>query len=216
MAAQLVLEFPQEEDYSAANFLRMPFNTAAVQAATTLQQGGVVVYGPSGVGKTHLARVWAAANHAAYLSPTAWPQSFAQALQSGVKKWAIDDVQNLTPNQQEDFFHLLNYVKNEGGALLVTLNKPVKEVPLIPEISSRLATYQQAEISQPKGEDLKTLLLKLAADKQWNLPENVISYFLNHSGRSVVELIDNINKIDKKSLSQKRRITVQLIKEILL
>lgn len=210
----MLLDFPHYADYSASNFLEMPCNTQALAAIKKFpeENGAVlVIYGPKGCGKTHLLHIWAQRTGGLVLSSS-------QLIKEGLfneSQVAVDNLEVANHEQQENLFHLFNYLKSSGGALLVASEQPVAQMNLIPEIQSRLLTAPQIEMLEAEESGLQMLLVKWAHERQITLDPTVLNYLLTRCQRNMSHLASMIEMLDKLSLEQKRKITIPLVKEAL-
>lgn len=210
---QLILQFPHQPDYSADNFLPLPFNksaNSAVESFPTKEGDILVVYGPKGSGKTHLLRKWTELRLAKFVNV-----ENIDDVEPREGLYAVDDLQELNIQQQEKLFHIFNYMKGIGGSLVVASQIPVAQLNLIPELRSRLLLGTQAELTAPQESDLKLLLVKWSQDRQLKLEQTVISYILSHCERSPQVLEGIVEALDTLSLAQKRKITIPLVRDIL-
>ena len=84
------------------------------------------------------------------------------------------------------------------------------------DLSSRIKTFYFIEIFKPDDYLIMNLIIKLFNDRQLNLKNHeIINYITKRIDRSFDSVYNLINKIDNYSLSQKREITIPLIKEII-
>lgn len=210
--SQLLLDFPKRTDFSGEAFMPLACNQPALAAMAALGKGEcLVVYGASGVGKSHLLQMWAVQNGATYCEADKVSDDLPLN-----NLWAIDDLQNGDAKAQERLFHLFNYIKNDSGKLVVACDQPVAQMEgLLPDLQSRLLTGAQVEITNPSEADLRVLMLKWATDRQLELGANVAEYLLKYAERSPRALEVLLTKLDDLSLSQKRKITIHLAKQII-
>jgi DnaA family protein len=190
---QLVLNWG---DVSGRTACQSWVETQGVMAAThilkTLPDGGCLcVYGPKGVGKTHLL-----------------------AMADELGHTTQDDVENLSLDQQEELFHTFNRVKAEGGHMVVASRVPVAQIQLLPDVKSRLLTGTQVEMTLPIDDELNILLLRWAEDRQLLLPDAVRLYVLARAERNPHTLAALVQRLDALSLEQKRAVTVPLAREL--
>src|SRR3954469_8701348 len=108
MARQLRLGLRRPTAHTRDNFIRGASNTDAVAALDAWPKwpgGALVLVGPEGVGKTHLARAWAAA-HEALILDRANPDIAAAANNQDGRPVLVEDVDQGI--EAEALFHLIN------------------------------------------------------------------------------------------------------------
>ena len=105
------------------------------------------LWGPEGSGKTHLAIIWARAAEAQLIDPRAFSQATVAELTPG-GKWLIDDADLIQDSVA--LFHLLNFVNQSSGALLLTGRMaPRAWSHELPDLRSRLAGLPGAALFAP-------------------------------------------------------------------
>ena len=69
---------------------------------------------------------------------------------------------------------------------------------------------------EPLSDEEKLKALQLhAKNRGFNLSDDVGQFLLNHASRDMADLFDLLNKLDTISLTEKRRLTIPLVKKIL-
>lgn len=207
----MLLEFPQSADHSADSLLPLKSNSQAGKKLMALNHGDMLLLeGLQGTGKTHLLKFWCQMVGGVYVKADQVAQVAPQAAHV-----AVDDLQLLKASADEALFHLYNRLKAEGGTLVVATDAPVKQLGLLPDLSSRLLAMDYAELNLPTEADLHLLLLKWAQDRQLQLNPQVISYLLKKAERSPVVLEGMIGQLDQLSLQRKKAISVPIVREVL-
>jgi len=210
MTQQMVLGFPVEVNYAVDAFMPLPGNEALRQAVAQLlenKQGQLLVIGPMGTGKTHGLHVVAASFGAAVTPAT--EVSTALLDQPVV---IIDDIEHLTPAQDEVLFHLLQ--RQEGVLILSTgINPQLME--RLPDVASRLRVMPRAVLAAFDDQTLELMALKLAGDAQLVIRPEVLAYLMKHAERSPAALATLIKQLDALSLQEKRAITLPLVRKVL-
>lgn len=184
---QIPLSYPIKHDYAAENFFVSSANKEAYRLVQT--SDWLYIYGEKGCGKTHLARMF-----------------------QGV---VIDDVEQYL-TKEEELFHLLNRMKEEGKKLLCTAQSlPIQLGFKTKDVQSRLMGMVQVKIYPPDEELLKLLLAKQCADRQLSVAPEVINYLASRIERSYSSIAECITKLDAHALSTRREITIPLAREVL-
>ena len=85
----------------------------------------------------------------------------------------------------------------------------------LPDLQSRLAQFLVLKI-QPLTDEAKQAALQLRAKiRGMQLDDEVVAYMLRHGQRDMTYLIECLDKLDKASLNQRRRITIPFAKQVL-
>lgn len=169
----------------------------------------VVLAGPKGSGKTHLARAWAARANAVMLE-IAEISSFPTSSQT----FFIEDIGEAALDETA-LFHLVNSVRQQGGSLLLTSKLPPTAWNIaLPDLKSRLQAATIVEISEPDDELLLAVLGKLFADRQVIVEANVSEYLVTRMERSFSEAVRIVTALDALALEKRARITRSLAASI--
>ncbi|MCB1417761.1 MAG: hypothetical protein KDJ74_01665 [Notoacmeibacter sp.] len=173
----------------------------------------VVLAGPAGSGKTHLAAIWQDLSGALVL-----PHD-GLGLESwdgeGVPAFLVDDADQ--PGLDETgLFHLINMVRQNGGTLLLTARRfPGAWGVALPDLASRLKAATTVEIAEPDDLLLSGVIMKLFADRQISVDAAVITYLARRMERSLAAANAVVDALDRLALSRRCRITRQLAAEVL-
>lgn len=209
---QLLLDFPRQTKFDAADFMPMSCNNDALKALeTTLTRGfgGLYIYGPEGCGKSHLLHLAADRLNAAVLTPATLP-----ADPTTLRAAVVDMADEATPTQQEALFHLYNHLMNSQGLFILAGRLPADQLQGLADLTSRLKTLQHVKMTMPDSQQLELLLVKFAADHRLQIDAAVVRYLLSRAERSPRKLEGLIGKLDEASLTEKRAVTIPLVKEV--
>jgi len=192
--------------------------TAANQAAVRMIEAWpdwpsrvVVLAGPEGSGKSHLAAIWRQRSRARVVPANAIPAAGPQE----ARAWLIEDADR--PGLDEvGLFHLVNSVRAASGSLLLTARRPPTAWNVrLPDLASRLRAAALAEILPPDDALLSAVIVKLFADRQIDVAAQVVEYLVARMPRSLVDAIRLVDRIDRWSLERQCRITRALAAEAL-
>ena len=223
---QLSLAWPHPEAMGAADFMQAPSNARALAAVTagTLPGGALVISGPPGAGKTHLAAIWTEATGAAWVPVDTLPQVLPGLVAQGAPgahptplAIAIDDADRLaaTPEGQEALFHLLNHLRGRGQ-ILMTAASPARDWGLtLPDLHSRLSAAANIPIEHPDEALLSAVLVKLFADRQVHVQPALIAYLVARMERSLSAARAMVARLDALALARGKPVTRALAAEIL-
>jgi len=218
---QLALGLPGMTAMSRADFLEAPSNAlalAAIEDPAGLPQGKLVLTGPPGAGKTHLAMIWATARDAHRLDPRTLAQDVpARIVALAGAAVVIDDAERIagTPSE-EALFHLHNHLQATRGSLLLTARAPVRDWGLkLPDLISRLSASSHVALEAPDDALLAAVLVKLFNDRQIRVAPPLIDFLLARMERSLAQARTVVAALDARALALKRPVSRQLAAEIL-
>ena len=174
----------------------------------------VVLYGPPGCGKTHLAHVFAAKSGASILSGKAGLVLDPPALLADTHALVIDNAD--AGLDMVSFFHLFNLARENGCTLLLTAALPPSGWGIdLPDLRSRLNTAPTAKIDEPDDAVMAAVLIKLFSDRQIKVGADVLQYILSHMERSFEAARSLVERADILSLSERRPVTVPFVRRLL-
>jgi chromosomal replication initiation ATPase DnaA len=216
-STQLPLAFDHPPSYKREDFINGETNFAALAFVDAWPEGwpGKVgaLWGPAGCGKTHLAHIWARAASAETLDSRTFTHETLTRL-SLPGAWAMDDADLV--EDPVALFHLLNFVNQSSGALLLTGREaPQNWSRGLPDLHSRLAGLPGAALAAPDEALLARVMLKLFADRQLKVPEGLIPYLVVRMERSFSVAERLVAVIDDLALEQRRNISVEIGAEAL-
>ncbi|WP_170753144.1 DnaA ATPase domain-containing protein [Ruegeria lacuscaerulensis] len=218
MPRQLSFDLPAKTALGREDFFVSPANALAVAmiSATSWPGNKLVLSGPAGAGKTHLAHVWAAETGGRIIQARDLRYDDVPALAS--TPIAVEDVPMIAgdPDLQKTLFHLHNLTLAEGNALLMTGRMAPKfwELPL-PDLQSRIEGAHHVALDPPDDALLGAVLAKLFLDRQLNPGPEVISYLVKHMDRRFETAANVVAQLDLVALTEKRDITRSLAVRVL-
>ena len=221
MPRQLALDLTGAPAQGRADFIVSDSNRAALAALDGWRRwpkGRLVLTGPAGAGKTHLARLWTGETGAAQRPAVALRGAAPDRLLAGVPGLAVEDAPALLgdPAGERALLHLLNLAVAEGAAILLTGREaPARWPARLPDLASRLASAQLARIALPDDALLAQLLVKLFADRQIRVGPALITYLVARIERSFAAAADAVAALDAAALSRGRPVTRALAREVL-
>lgn len=174
----------------------------------------VLVSGPTGSGKTHLAHVWAARARARLLEGAGLSVATLPDIVPGGAA-VIEDVDS-GPVPETALFHLMNRVKELGASLLMTAREPAEawEVGL-PDLRSRLRLATPVALGAPDDDLLRLVLVKLFADRQLVADKPLIDYLVARMDRSLSFAVTLVRALDDAALAAGRGITRPMAARVL-
>jgi chromosomal replication initiation ATPase DnaA len=202
---QLALALDHAESYAREDFLSGPCNQgplALVDSWPDWPASAIALVGSEGSGKTHLATIWAATAGARVVSAHALGATdLPSALATGAL--VIEDAAGTA--DERALFHLINLAREEGAFLLFTARTAPSIWPVtLPDLVSRLRALPVVTLQAPDDATLRGVIVKLAADRQLTLEENVVHYLSTHIERSFAAAGAAVIALDEEALRQGR------------
>lgn len=213
---QLALALDHAESLAREDFLSGPSNAAAlalVERWPDWPSRTVLLRGPEGSGKSHLAAIWARQSGARTLSP--------RALDGGEVPVALATGALVLENLAEDrfdeaaLFHLLNLAREERAYVLITARSaPTTWRIAVPDLVSRLRALPVVALETPDDALLRAVIVKLFADRQLVVDEALVSFLATRIERSFAAARAAVGRLDREALRLKRPVTRALAGEL--
>jgi len=208
---QLPLEFGHSAGFSRDDLIVSHANAQAVDLVDRWPDWPspvVVLAGPAGSGKSHLAAIWHSLSGAVALSPDR-----IEAPGIANQPYVIDDADQGALDEQ-GLFHLINAVRAGGTHLLLTARRfPMAWGITLPDLASRLKAATIVEIFEPDDLLLAAVITKLFSDRQVEVEPHVVQFLVRRIERSLSTAIGVVERLDRAALEQKSRITRALAAE---
>ena len=236
---------PLNERYTFRTFVIGKSNELAAAAAHAVAEAPaktynpLFIYGATGLGKTHLMQAIAHAVlerypnfQVAYMGAEQFINEviesihsrtmpdFRRQYRSDVDMFLVDDVHFLEGKEmtQEEFFHTFNALHEAGKQIVLTSDRPPKEIPgLEVRLVSRFEWGMVADIGQPDLEHRIAILRKKAEQDHLELtiPDDVLRFIAEHVRSSVRELEGCIIKLLLYASLKHREISIELARDAL-
>ena len=225
--AQLPLELPLRPALGREDFLVAPSNEIAVAWIDRWPDWpgpALALYGPPGCGKTHLCQVWRAASGAVEIDAGRLARAEPPELLGAARACVLDDAEDLLGAtgwggegaNAERLLHLFNSVVERGGQLLLAARAAPARWPCgLADLGSRLAAVPAARLEAPDDALMEVLLVKLFADRQLGVGEELVRYLLVRMERSFAAARALVAALDRASLAEGRAVTVPLARRVL-
>ena len=204
MPKQIPLDLPLATAMARDDFLVTEANRAAmamVDEWPNWPSHGMIVIGPPGSGKTHLASIWRAASQATFQSAAGLDlETVPIAMSKGAA--VIESLVAGNINEAA-LFHLLNLARQSGGHVLLTSESAPQDLQIhLPDLRSRLASLPFVVLGPPDDALLRAVLVKQFADRQIAVDETLISYLVKRIPRSLGMARELVTRIDEEALSE--------------
>jgi len=230
-------------NYSFANFVEGECNRLARSAgyAVGSNPGGtafnpLLIYGDSGLGKTHLAQAIGIEakdrfpdRTVLYVNANKFQTQFVDSIRNNTKNdflhfyqmidvLVIDDVHEFAGKEktQDVFFHIFNHLHQSGKQIVLTCDKPPVELQgLEQRLLSRFKWGLAADLQPPDLETRIAILRKKIYNDGIDIPEDVIEYIATHITTNVRELEGALISLLAQSTLNKKEITLSLAREMI-
>lgn len=209
---QLTFDLPARDGFSRDDFFPSASNRAALAMLDDWHGGRLMVIGPKGAGKTHLAHLWAAEAGAAVVAAR---ELEGLDLRDFGPRVAVEDAHLITPEGEIALFHLYNLLSNQGQLLITARTAPRDWSVGLPDLLSRMQTVPIAQLNTPDEALMAAVLIKLFADRQIAVPPNLIAYLIPRIERSIGAARDLVQDLDARALSLGRPVTRALAASLL-
>jgi chromosomal replication initiation ATPase DnaA len=214
---QLAFALPHAESLSRDNFLEGPANAAAlglIDSWPDWPNRVMLLVGPEGSGKSHLAAIWAEeagarSTGAQALTAAAVPGALATGA------LVVEDLDVATLDERA-LFHLLNLAREDEAFVLITARVAPAAQPIdLRDLRSRLRAVPVINLMPPDDQLLRALIVKFCADRQLTVDETVVSYLASRIERSFAAARQAVELLDTEALRRGRPVTRALAAELL-
>ena len=228
--------------FTFENFVIGPSNRFACAAGLAVAESPakaynpLFVYGHVGLGKTHLIQ---AITHkitqlnpqlkCCYMSSEKFTNELIDAIRTRStndfrKRYRemdvllIDDIHFIAGKEstQEEFFHTFNNLHNNHKQIIITSDRPPKEIANLEErLSSRFAWGLITDIQPPDFETRVAILRKKMENESVPVPDDIIFFIAEQVKTNIRELEGALIRVVAYALLEEKRITLDLAKFIL-
>lgn len=229
--------------YTFDNFIRGESNKLAFAAAVAVSNnpGGtrynpLVMYGNVGLGKTHL--IQAVGNAAIekfpgvrvhYTSSERFTKEFVEAIQSdrindfntfyrSIDLLIIDDVQFFAGKErtQDSFFHTFNELRDNGKQIILTCDRPPKELR---DIDDRLLNRLQWGLTtdiQPPDLEMRIAILRHKAERDgFDISEEILEYIASNVSTNIRELEGCLISLEASISLEGKEPSIEVARDVL-
>ena len=162
--------------------------------------------GEEGSGKSHMARIFSQKTNAGIIK---LPLNLSTIPKGSL---ILEDINTIS--DQDSLFHMINFCKNSQTKLLLTAS----ELPVfsLPDLRSRINATAKVLIKSPDEILFRAILHKQFFQRQINLDQEILEYLSVRLTRGYAAIKEFVALVDQYSLVNKRRITIPLIKKVLM
>lgn len=210
------------ERYTFSNFVVGSGNELAYAACQAIasapgaKYNPLFLYGGVGIGKTHLIQAVGnailaknPAAHVVYISTEQFVQEFLDAIRyrkntdfagfyRGADVLIVDDMQFIAGKEktQEEFFHTFNALHQANKQIIISSDKPPKDIPTLEErLRSRFAWGMSIDMQTPDFETRCAIIQIKATGHGVKLDADVVEYLANNVQTNIRELEGALNQL---------------------
>ena len=240
LSSQLLLPVRENSDASFDTFYCEKNAKAKFLLARCIDrqiETAVFVTGPEGVGKTHLMNSALAYAENKVSSKTCYfslaelngyqlAESDVESLFASFEGYSIMALDHLDSWLQDSalsssfkercLFNLFNHYKMNAAMLLMASSLSVGALKIsLPDLLSRLKSSLLISLSAYDDFEKEIIMQNVAIRKGFSLEEEVSAYILKRSGRCMADLMKALDKLDRASLTEQRKLTIPFVKKVL-
>jgi DnaA family protein len=225
---QLPLTFEPRERFTFESYIA-GHNQLAVDLVRKMARGEgetqLLIWADRGKGKSHLLQ--AACNLASqnamavcYL-PASEITHGSPGIFEGLEQLdmiCIDDVDVMlqASEWEEGLFDLINRVRDAGKRILFAASKSPESSQIdLADLRSRLTWGPVFQLLELEDEDKIKAMQKRAEQSGLVMTDSVANYLLSHYPRSLFDLFERLDHLDKASMAMQRKLTIPFIKAVL-
>jgi chromosomal replication initiation ATPase DnaA len=214
---QLAFALPHAESLTRDNFLEGPANAAGLALVDSWPDWPnrvMLLVGPEGSGKSHLAAIWAEEAGARSISAHALTAiDVPGALATGAL--VVEDLKSQDLDERA-LFHLLNLAREDAAFVLITAREPPTALQIeLRDLRSRLRAVPTVSLLPPDDQLFRALIVKFCADRQLSVDETVVSYLVTRIERSYAAVRQAVELLDTEALRLGRPVTRALAADLL-
>jgi chromosomal replication initiator protein len=196
------------------------------------------IYGPAGLGKTHLlhaighhVRAMFPRKRVRYVSTESFMNDFVDAIRDRTRMpvfkrryreldvLLIDDIQFLERTQelQEEFFHTFNQIHNEGGQIVISSDRSPKSIATLEDrLRSRFEWGLITDVQPPEFETRLAILRKKAeAEHLSGIPDEVLAFIATNIRDNIRELEGALIRVTAYSSLNRKALDEEIARKVL-
>ena len=212
---QLIFKFPFSKKYYEQDFFVSNNNFAAyklIESWPSWPGKWLNIFGDSGSGKTHLAKILEKKNKKIRLvNAKKINDRIIQDL-VGIDCLIIDSFENNI--EERLLYSILNQSKQLENFVLINSTPSIKNIKFeLKDLRSRINSFVHIGIELPTDDLLKVIISKTLSEKQISISPKISDFIINKVDRSYEKMFKFLKDVDELSLSTGKSININLIKK---
>tara|TARA_B100000989_G_scaffold295439_1_gene276544 strand:- start:1970 stop:2626 length:657 start_codon:yes stop_codon:yes gene_type:complete len=214
---QLTFKFPFSKKYFEQDFFVSSNNFSAyklVEGWPTWPGKWLNIFGSSGSGKTHLAKILEKKINKIKLIDAKHINSQTIYELNNLDCLIIDSFSNNI--DEKLFYSILNQSKQLENYVLINSVQSIKNFKFhLKDVKSRINSFVYIGIDLPTDDLLRVIISKTLSDKQISINPKITDFVINNVERSYEKMFKFLKDVDELSLSTGKSININLIKKVL-
>jgi DnaA family protein len=225
---QLALGVRLDDNARFANYYTSSLNQQLVKTLECLPTNNaddfVYLWGAESAGRTHLLQALchgSAPNRSTMYLPLKENTQYTPEILQGLETLSLiclDDLDCILGKKdwEQGLFNVFNAIKESKACLVVAASAAPHQLQIeLPDLLSRLHSGLTYQVHGLNDEDKLAALQLRAGNRGMDMPRAVASYILQRSNRSLSALMKILEELDCRSLEEKRKLTVPLVKDVI-
>ena len=214
---QLIFKFPFSKKYFQQDFFVSSNNFSAyklVESWPTWPDKWLNIFGSSGSGKTHLAKILEKKIDKIKLVDAKYINDEIVKDLNNLDCLIIDNFKN---NVVENLLYsILNQSRQLNNYVVINSISSIRNINFkLNDLKSRINSFLYIGIELPTDELLKVIISKTLSDKQISINPKITDFIINNVERSYEKMFKFLKEVDELSLSTGKSININLIKKVL-
>lgn len=228
--------------YTFDNFIVGPSNNLAFAAAKAVSKkqhdkyNPLFIYGDSGLGKTHLLSAIQfemqknfPGINIIYIPSETFTNEFLHSISNNTVETfddkyrsadalLIDDIQFIAGKDQteEKFFHIFNELYNQNKVIVLTSDRPAKEIKSISDrLRTRFSSGLIADVKAPEYETRIAIIQRKAELLRFSLPEDVIDYIATKLKSNIRQIEGVVTKLNALYMVSQVKPTITVAQNVI-
>ena len=216
---QKTLKFVHESNYDEGNLVKSSCNNIAINFIEkwpnwSLDNRIVCIFGATGSGKTHIARVWKKKSNAKILNKI--NHLTLNYIYENNTPLVFENINSNVYWPENLLFEFINEIKLSKNYLLMTCKGDPNKIKWnLKDLISRFSSFVNIEIKLPDDNLIKNILVKQFSDRQFSIEKKLIEYISCRIERSYLSINNIVNLIDELTLKYKKPVNLSIVKEAL-